>query len=267
MRSLLLSGVALSLVACKKPPAAPAELDELCAYIYSHMSDEEDDYLSAGVANLDAWLGGRMEETSEGYLVNNLDQETVNALDDQERDLTGLVGAAVGNDSAYSTEEMAATVVLTDQAVVFPETYSLYERSWRLPEEGQKPTCFDDASCTYAEADNHSIANYALGLEAESWVRAQYRWVEYEEGMALITRTWMTAPAELSIDWINLDHQFYMTVTLPRGDSGQKSRRLQATWMVASLGSSSVPEATALNMVISSMQDTSEAIELYLDGQ
>jgi len=266
MRAFLPGFLAFSLIGCKKPPQAPAELDELCAYLYSHMDDEEDDYLEAGVDNLDAWLQLHIDETSEGYVVQNLDQDTVDNLYGEAQDLTGLVGAAVGNDSAYTVDDIVDTIVLEDQAVVFPDTYELYERTWRAPEEGKEPTCMDDADCSFAEADNHSIANYALGLTAESWSRAQYRWVETDAGMALVNRTWMTQPAELSFDWIHLDDQFFMTVTFPRDDD-QHARRLQATWMTATLGDSSVPEATALNMVISSMQGLAEDIETYLSGQ
>lgn len=265
MRVLPVCLVLVSIIGCRKPPEAPAELDELCKYLYSHMSDEEDDYLEAGIINLDTWLQTNIEETTEGYVVQNLDQDTVNALDGEERDLTGLVGAAVAYDSAFSVDQNANTLVLKDQFDVFPDTYTFYERSWLEPEEGVKPTCFKGAECSYAAAENHSIANYPLGLTAETWSQAQYRWVETDLGMALAHRTWMSEPAVLSLDWINLDHQFFMTITIPQ-ESGN-ARRLQATWMVASLGDSDVPEATALNMVISSMQGTAEEMEAYLASQ
>lgn len=266
MRALSVCVLVLAATGCRKPPEAPAELDELCAYMYNHMSDEDDDYLAAGVVNLDAWLEVNIAETTEGYIVQNLDQDTVNNLDDQERDLTGLVGAAIGYDSAFSVDDNVNTLVLADQGEVFPDTYSLYERDWLAPEEGKKPSCFKGADCAYAEADNHSIALYPLGLEAESWSRAQYRWVESDLGMALVHRTWMNQPVVLSKDWVHLDHQFYMTITLPL-DDGKRARRLQATWMVASLGDSPVPEAAALNLVISSMEGTGETMEAYIGAQ
>lgn len=263
MRALLVV-VSLSIMGCRRPPEAPAELDELCKYMYSHMSDEEDDYLAAGVVNLSAWLDANIEQTSEGYVVQNLDQDVVNGLDGEERDVTDLVGAAVGYDSAFDVQTNANAVVLQDQGEIYPDTYTLYERTWREPEEGKKPTCFDEAECVYAEADNHSIASYPLSLEAETWSRAQYRWVESDIGLAMVHRTWMTDPAVLSLDWINLEHQFFMTITLPLEDG--RARRLQATWMVASLGDAAVPEATALNMVVSSMQGTAEDLEAWLNG-
>ncbi len=269
MRYLSVSVLVLGLVTtgCRKPPEAPAELDELCKYMYSHMSDEEDDYLAAGIINLDAWLATNIETTTEGYIVQNLDQDTVNGLDGEERDVTELVGAAVGYDSAFSVQEVTEALVLVEnQDEVYPDTYSLYEREWREPVAGKKPSCFKDAECLFAEADNHSIANYPLSLEAETWSRAQYRWVETDIGMALTHRTWMTDPAVLSLDWINLDHQFFMTITMP-SDDGKTARRLQATWMVVSLGDSAVPEATALNLVIGSMQGTAEQMETYMAAE
>ena len=255
---------------CRKPPEAPTKLDELCKYMYTHMGDEDDDYLAAGVVNLNVWLDNpdNMAATTEGYLIQNLDQETVNNLDDEERDLTDLVGAAVGNDSAFTASEVVNTIVLDDQGQVFPDTYTLYEREWIAPYTDKAPSCFDDMDeeCMYAEAENHSIANYPLGLEAESWSRAQYRWIETDDGMAMVHRTWMNEPVILNKDWISLDHQFYLTVTIPQANG--KARRLQGMWMVAQLGEDAgVPESLALSMVISSMQSTAETIETWTAAQ
>lgn len=267
---LALLSVSALLGGCRKPPEAPTQLDELCKYMYTHMGDEDDDYLAAGVVNLDSWLSNpdNMAATAEGYLIQNLDQDSVNALDDEERDLTGLVGAAVGNDSLFSTTEVANSIVLDDQGAVFPDTYTLYEREWLAPTEGKSPGCFDDGDedCMYAEAENHSIANYPLGLEAESWSRAQYRWVDTDLGLALVHRTWMNEPVILNKDWISLDHQFYLTVTIPQADG--RARRLQGMWMVAQLGEDAeVPESLALSLVISSMQTTAETLETWMGGQ
>ena len=262
MRPWLLIGLVAS-VGCRRPPDAPAELDELCKYLYTHMSDEEDDALAAGVVNLDTWLASRMSETSEGYTVENLDQATVNALDGEERDLTGLVGAAVGNDSAFTPKEVVDTIVLANQMEVSPGTYSEYNREWKEP-SSSAPDCFPGHGCAYAQAENTSTAAYPLGLEVTSTNTAQYRWVETEVGWAMVHRTWLIEYVD-NKDWVDLDSQFYMTVTIPRDDG--TARRLQATWMVARLSEDmGVPENLALSMVVDSMQGIAEDIETYLGG-
>lgn len=70
---------------------------------------------------------------------------------------------------------------------------------------------------------------------------------------------------EITPDIVSLDQQYYFTVTLPLADG--TTRRLQATWMIAELVGAEVPEATALNMVINSMQKTAEELNAWLAEQ
>lgn len=258
MRSLLALSV-IGLFGCKKPPEAPAKLDDLCAYLYTHMGDEDDEALAAGLGNLDIWLDNNIATTAEGYTVNNLDESTVSDIYDEDVDLTGLVGAAVGSDSAHSTIDLADAIALENPTAVYPDTYEFYDRTY----DGDKD-CYADHSCTSLDVDNHSKANYSMGLQAESWSHGQYRWVELDTGWAMIQRTWLTADVVMNYDWIQLGHQFYFAVSLPRDTV--EARRLQATWMVAELVGASVPEATALKMVVGSMQDDATALDTYLEA-
>ena len=244
---------------CKRPAEAPAELDELCAYLYTHIDDDDDEALVAGLENLDVWLAAHLDETLEGYTVENLDQETVNALDDQDRDITGLLGAAVGSDSAFSVTDITMATAIEDQMVVFPDTYNEYERTYVTDED-----CFEDRSCDTLEVENFTISKYAGLITVTSENTGQYRWVETASGVAMIQRTWLHEPAQIEPAIAALQEQFYLTVTLPI-DNG--SRRLQATWMIGELIGASVPEAGALNMIINSMQKLSVDLEAWLEGE
>jgi hypothetical protein len=246
-------------VGCKPPPEAPQALDELCGYLYAHMPDEEPDALKVGVENLYAWLGDHLEETYEGYAVTDLDQDTVDALDDLERDLDGLAGAAVGSPVAYSVDEIAEVLTIIPQSVVFPETYDVYERTWL-----SEPGCFPGRDCDTVSATNYSEASYPLGLKVASENTAQFRWVETDLGWVMVHRTWLNGPADVSLSWLGVAQQYYMTITMPH-EGG--ALRLQATWIVAEMGSGNVPEATALNQVIGSMQEIDVDVEAFLDGR
>ena len=103
-RFLLVMVVSVVNVGCKRPPDAPETLDDLASYLYEHVMDDEDDYLIAGIDNLEAWLAEdnaleefetNLEATAEGYTVTNLTTEAVESLDDVTRDLENLLGAAV----------------------------------------------------------------------------------------------------------------------------------------------------------------------------
>lgn len=252
--------VCLAAVACKRPPDAPAELDELVGYLYAHMSEEDPAPLEVGSVNLDVWLDGHIEETLEGYVVENLSQDAVDLLDDRDRDLEGLVGAAVGHESAYSVEELAEAMVLDDQTEVFPNNYSLYERDFLSDED-----CFADRDCDWLEADVATTVSYAGLITVETKSRNQYRWVETDLGPAMIQRTWLREPAEVSLDFLEVDQQYYLCAFLPQEGGGTRS--VLVTWIVAKMTGDSVPEDMALNLVIDSMAKLAADLDTWVESK
>ena len=73
------------------------------------MGDEDTTELEAGIANLKIWLetGSNLESTLEGYTVNDLKDESVNALDDVERSIRdSLYGAAVAHSYDHTMVEL-----------------------------------------------------------------------------------------------------------------------------------------------------------------
>ncbi len=250
----------LAVGGCKPPPDAPTNLDDLCGYLYAHTADEEAGHLQAGLVNLDAWLEHSMDETTEGYAISQLSQETVNTLDDVERDVSDVRGAAVGNDGDASVDQTAYVLVAVDPMELFPDSYNFYEREIT---EGEG--CFLDHGCDWMVQHNSMEINYALGLVAGNKSTAHLRWVDTEQGPALVHRTWLEEPAEINWDWLGVPEQYYLNIVMPRGDGHH--RRLQATWMVVELGDNDLDEGVALNLVISSMQSGGEIIDQYYAGE
>ncbi len=242
-------------VACA-PPEAPSELEDLTGYLFSHVRDEDPAYLEAGVVSLDLWMEDRLEESLEGYTVNVLDQESVDALDEREQSLDGLVGAAVGGAFTHSMEDVVASLV-ADPATEMYDSFSLYEREYKTDLD-----CFLDGSCDWLEINVTSVSDYAMGLEVSVNFDAEYRRIQTDIGPAIVQRTWLTAPADVSFDWLGVEGQYFLCVFL---DDGSTSRRMQATWIAAQMGESEVPEGTALSLVVSSMQESDEEVQAWLD--
>jgi hypothetical protein len=244
-----------------RPAEAPATLDELSAYLFAHVADEDDEALVAGTENLRVWMDANLEATLAGYTIDNLDQETVDALPDGlQRDLVDLVGAAVGNDSAMDAEENTFAVTWPEQEEIYPDTYVSYDREFT---ENTRE-CFLAHDCDWLVSLTESVASYPLNIEMSMGFWAQYRWVPTEQGNALVYRTWLDGPAEISTDLLTVDSQFYLGVILPAGD---RSVRLMATWMVATIASASVPEGLALDMVIDSMVEQAATSDAWLQAQ
>lgn len=248
----------LALLGCKPPPDAPEELDALVGYLFQHTDDEEDEPLVVGAGNLDAWLTARLEETLEGYAVDQLSEAAVEELGLGEPDLGGLAGAAVGHDGPYGVEELGAAVARADPLEIYVDNYTGYDRTY-----AGDPDCFAAGDCLWLEADSVATASFALGLEVVSRSHLQYRWVDTESGRIFVQRSWMTAPAEVSVDWLRVDQQFFLWVIIPDQEG---SRSIQATWILATITGAEVPESVALNLVVEQMQTFASDLDAYVGG-
>ena len=243
MKKLLL--FAAPLIACK-PPVAPEELDDIMSYLFEHHPDWSTAALRAGTENLDNWLNDNQDETWEGFQVSALSQEAVDALDDRERDLTDLIGVAVGYDIPYTVEEVIEVILFADPIEFNQGDIVEYKRTII---EGTEE-CFADKSCDTLAYTTEALGNYPLNLEVRSKTMNQYRWVSTDMGDVAVQRTWMTEPAEANWDSINLDQQYYVVASMPHG-SGM--RRVEAGWVVMALGDLPVPESIAMNLAIGTL--------------
>lgn len=247
---------------CKKLPEAPQTLDELCGYLFEHANDEpEEGTLEAGTINLDAWLDVNIDQTEGGYAVNTLSDDAVNALDDGERSLDGVRGAAVGYTSTVPPEQLMSTLVSYSPVDIQPDTYEESTRTFIGDEQ-----CFLDGDCLSLEAETFSTIDLALGITAEVNSMVQYRWVDTDDfGRVAIERTWMRTPATMNTDLVSVDQQYYVWMFIPNNGAAG-SRSIQATWMVATLGSGSPPEDVVLGIVVNSMTSEAENLDAFVLG-
>lgn len=258
-RTAILPPLLLVAVGCKPPPQAPDALEDLCGYIFHHMGDEEPDELIMGIENLDAWLqrGNNLESTIEGYQITNLDQEAVLALDIKNaRSVNSLIGAAVAVEHDSGLKKMSDTTVVADWAQVVPKNYDEYSRDFE-----RNPSCFPDRDCTELAATSYGLSKWAGIINVETWNDIEFRWVETDLGWAFAHRSWLTRPAEVSLDGVDVFAQYFLGVTIPDGDG--QTIRLMATWIDADYGALPVSEDYAKSQIVTSMQNQGEAIEEY----
>lgn len=248
---------------CRHLPEAPQELDELCGYLFEHADDEPEDLtIEAGAINLDAWLDDSIAATSEGYSVNTLSDDAVNALDDGDRSLDGVKGAAVGYTSKNDVETLMSTLVNVSPADLYPEQYVEFARTWN-----GDPDCFAAGECESLEAESFSTLSLPAGIEAEVDSMVQYRWVDTVDfGRVAIQRTWMRVPPTLSVTWLAVDQQYYVWMFIPNNDDGG-SRSIQATWMVASFLGAPPPENYVLQTIVTSMQGNSTGLDDWIAAE
>ena len=243
--------VAMGLSGCRAPAEAPGQLESLAAFLFAHARDEDPAALVAGAENLSLWLDDHLAETLEGYTINNLGEDDIAGLDERDRTLDGLLGAAVASDSGHRVRDFIDPLVWGDPMEQEPGAYESFDKDF-----GAGRRCFPD--CDYLRAEIAAVANYPLGLVVNSEYTAEYRWLELEAGPALMHRTYLKGPAEVSLDWLAVDAQFFVSIVLPvKGGA----RRLQATWIAARMGEKSAPEDMALQLVIDSMRDQQQRMD------
>ena len=113
--------------------------------------------------------------------------------------------------------------------------------------------CFTKIECDKLHYDAYSSKKFALGIEVEGVSRAQWRWVEMDDGWAAVQRTWLALPLKASPAWVNVQEQFYLNVIMPWNDG--KSVRMQAVWAVTEFNDAPVPENMALQLAIKQIYD------------
>ncbi len=252
----LLIPLVIAITGCRPDPA-PETLDDLCGYIYSHFEDEDTEQLVEAMENLDTWMVSNIEEmTGDGYEISNLDQETVDRVYGSPQDITELVGASLAWESPYAIEDTVDALVFADQLDVFPDIYLDYQRTFVSDE-----TCFEDGSCDIIEMSNYTEASYAGLLEVKTTSQSRIRLIEMPMGLAALHQTWMSEPAELNVDWLSVDQQYYLRIMLPQSSG---SLRVQGFWTVTEIGDASLPEGTALSLVLNTLSNQSELLDEYL---
>ena len=142
-RALLLAAI---LPGCTRPPEAPAELNDLSAYLYRSWGAENAAEREAG---LDSLLSFLEDVDLEGALNDRSWELTPLAPEDlwdirwpEERDPADVLGVAVARQSTWPPEAHALLQIQEDQLPAEPSANS-YTRQFDLSD----PNCFPGQSC------------------------------------------------------------------------------------------------------------------------
>jgi hypothetical protein len=242
--------------ACKPPPEAPRELDELAAYIYAHHADEDPAAEQDALSKLTAWLEENWADAEDGYEIGALDEATVDSLDDVDRATEGMLGLAVPTASEHSVDEAAYAMLAVLESEVYPKMFVEYER-----EQIGDIDCFLAHDCDRVEARENMKSDFGLVVSV-SQAYNRYLWVDLEGGPAFVQQNWIEFPPDVTgtlASYVEVDEQFYLNLFMPRADGFW---RLQATWMIFT--QDGVPQDVAMNMAVANMQGNSETLDDYL---
>lgn len=261
MQALRSSLVYVMVIACDSPAPAPTTFDDLCAFVFEHGADEDDQQLGEGTENLTAWLTTRQEEVGQGYLIENLDPAWVEQHEDKLYDLTGLIGVAHAMRFEHSLKRLLARDLHDDETTHLDEQGRIAaKRSYNSPHQ-----CFIQGACDYVSYDTQTINHYPLGIEAVVQYRSEFRRFQTALGEAVIVRTWLTAPSDFNWDWIELDLSYVLTLMVEIEPG--LVERTEATWMLGRFADAPMPLDMALALVLDTMKTNAANLRASLDAE
>jgi hypothetical protein len=265
-RPFALSFAVAATVGCKPPPDAPDDLENLSEYIFAHMGDEDTAELEAGIANLKIWLetDSNLESTLEGYTVNDLKDESVNALDDVERSIRdSLYGAAVAHEYDHSMKDLKQTMFVDDWSAVSSGTYDCSERVYASADQ---PSCIVDGSCMELSYETDSVSSWAGAVDVISTSLGEVRRIDIDGEEIILQRTWLEGPSETSGllgDKVELYAQYFVNIMFP--SSTGSILRTTATWMDVQVGDIDNLDLVK-NQIVNTMKGQNDTVTEWITG-
>jgi len=250
---------ALIVAACKKPPEAPKELNELSTYLYQEWDNEDPALMEAGLANLHAFLED--EDLEAGIMDRSWELEPItrsNVSDipfPEDADPKNTLGVAVAYRSTWPVDDHALLQLEEDQLPAEPSA-KVYSRTF--PDES-KPRCFLDQSCDPLATVN-DIERQNLLLSVVMVLYKDFRWIETDRGAAVAARSWLAESFEGENGSSNIVQSYSVDIWLP---VGKKVWRYQTLWSESEVAGAS--DAATIGTLKSSidraMETADEAIE------
>ena len=223
----------LALAACKPPPEAPTELDELSAYLFRNWESEEEGVLEAGMGNLRTFFDGMdldLGYNDRTYALDPLTEEDVAGITRPEgSDPADTLPVGLVAGSAFTPTEHTEVIILADQTPVEPNSPDQYERIFLDPEN---PSCFPDRGCPILRTNNDIIKdNWLMTIPYE--MIKDFRWVELTEvgsgDWGILARTWMEEEGVGEEGENTINQSYSIDVFLPASGSWA-AYRYMALW-------------------------------------
>lgn len=222
----------LLLVGCKEAIVAPQELAELSPWIWENFDDADPEVLQTGVQGL-MDFAGTLDTSDEagwedrGFLqLDKLSREAVADKVDHNHDPKRTIGLGLFRDSAFGPDEHLQHIGMPDQTPVEPASPDHYTRDFH--ENG--PGCMGSGDCEVMRSWNDiERDNFLYKLSYD--MGKDWRWVEIEQGDALVARSW-NIDENTNDGSVRLLQGYSIDVFLPRGT---KSTRYQVIWQETEL--------------------------------
>lgn len=240
---------------------APEDFDALNSFIYENFH-EPDRYLEEGLENLIAWLPENEADLSEGYRVSNLSVEAIATVGQEPP--TELFGIGLSRDYDHSVDDVAYASFGIDPEDLNPTSDTYNHRVYETDVD-----CFLAHDCDLLQYTGEVQSFLPLGIEVVSYLYSEARWVETSLGIAYVQRRWQTQVPDVSADWVNVESEYGVIITLPQPEANEQVatniKRIESLWINMSIDGLPIPEDLAIELGLGSLRDSIDRIDNYLD--
>lgn len=240
---------------------APEDFDALNSFIYENFH-EPDRYLEEGLENLIAWLPENEADLAEGYRVSNLSVEAIATVGQEPPNQ--LFGIGLSRDYDHSVDDVAYASFAVNPEDLDPTSETYNNRTYETDVD-----CFLAYECDLLQYTGEVQSFLPLGIEVVSYLFSEARWVETSLGTAYVQRRWQTQAPDVSVDWVNVESEYGVILTLPQptGDEAVASnvKRIESLWINMSIDGLPIPEDLAVELGLGSLRDSIDRTDNYLD--
>ena len=240
---------------------APEDFDALNSFLYENFHSP-DRYLEQGLNNLIEWLPDNEADLAEGYRVSNLSAEAIATVGQEPP--TQLFGIGLSREYDHSVDDVAYASFSVDPQDLNPESETYNIREYQTDVD-----CFLAHECDLIQYTGEVQSFLPLGIEVISYLFSEARWVETSLGTAYVQRRWLTEPPDVSADWVNVESEYGVIITLPQPaeteDVASNVKRIESLWINMSIDGLPIPEDLAVELGLGSLRDSIDRTDNYLD--
>jgi hypothetical protein len=247
----------LLLIGCKVIDA-PETIEELMIFGFVNHGQEDPEWASTFAGNLVPELDIHQEELVEGYRVDSLTEENIEATGVSSNDVN-ITGVSAETHMESDFLDVVNALTFTDTTQVFDATiaFELLEHSDR--------SCFIAQECEFYDYQAKRTLDLGILGQATQTFEGSFRWTELEDGTpAMMWRILIPDPAEVTTSFMAIHQSYTMDLIFP-GDSG--TRRVEAIWLDAEVIGTELPDSFLIDTAVKQMQSAAEDVDAFIASQ
>ncbi len=237
---------------------APEEIEDLVVYGFEHF-DDDSRHLQAVSDQLFPWVDENFVEMTDGWRVNNLTEEHLEAAGVENPDIEDVLGAIAAAEYRHTLDEIIPLLA-------HPHKDDLYEQvvNFEIIEDTDLD-CFLEQECEmYSYTAEQTVTVTLLGQSTQTFDQS-LRWIyRNDEEPFVVGRTVSPTPIEFNTSIVAVDQQYALFAVYPWGDA---ARRAEAFWVESRIIGADVPDTFAVSQAANQIGNQAERVCDQIDAQ